>query len=226
MCVPGSCQCVIVPPERGLVGLLPCLPTNYFVATGLPVNVFTFFMNSTLLAGQEMKDEEVAVQRWALQIGKKNWFQCIPCLLLDTWNLPYLPETPKDYFVQGGNSPSINDHCFYSLWNPRVYIYIYIYICGIMCYIILPRLIALTISYCMWIYHYPWWPLIIKWLIIHKLSGSQHSHCLTLARLAEFELIRVHLAAGCNFSLLEKQTAICLSCCPSPSLSLQYPPSN
>ena len=25
---------------------------------------------------------------------------------------------------------------------------------------------------------------------------------------------------------LEKQTAICLSCCPSPSLSLQYPPSN
>ena len=32
--------------------------------------------------------------------------------------------------------------------------------------------------------------------------------------------------AGCNFSLLEKQTAICLSCCPSPSLSLQYPPSN
>ena len=63
VCVPGSCQCVIVPPERGLVGLLPCLPTNYFVATGLPVNVFTFFMNSTLLAGQEMKDEEVAVQR-------------------------------------------------------------------------------------------------------------------------------------------------------------------
>ena len=60
----------------------------------------------------------------------------------------------------------------------------------------------------------------------HKLSGSQHSHCLTLAHLAEFELIRVHLAAGCNFSLLEKQTAICLSCCPSPSLSLQYPPSN
>lgn len=44
VCVPGSCQCVIVPPERGLVGLLPCLPTNYFVAsTGLPVNVFTFF---------------------------------------------------------------------------------------------------------------------------------------------------------------------------------------
>ena len=41
-----------------------------------------------------------------------------------------------------------------------------------------------------------------------------------------FKLIRVHLAAGCNFSLLEKQTAICLSCCPSPSLSLQYPPSN
>ena len=32
--------------------------------------------------------------------------------------------------------------------------------------------------------------------------------------------------AGCNFSLLEKQTAICLSCCPSPSLSLQYPPCN
>ena len=125
VCVPGSCQCVIVPPERGLVGLLPCLPTNYFVPTGLPVNVFTFFMNSTLLAGQEMKDEEVAVQRWALQIGKKNWFQCIPCLLLDTWNLPYLPETPKDYFVQGGNSPSINDHCFYSLWNPRVYIYMW-----------------------------------------------------------------------------------------------------
>ena len=37
---------------------------------------------------------------------------------------------------------------------------------------------------------------------------------------------RVHLAAGCNFSLLEKQKAICLSCCPSSSLSLQYPPSN
>ena len=90
----------------------------------------------------------------------------------------------------------------------------------------LPKLIALTISYCMWIYHYHWWPLIIKWLIINKLSGSQHGHCLTLAHLAEFELIRVHLAAGCNFSLLEKQTAICLSCCPSPSLSLQYPPSN
>ena len=63
-------------------------------------------------------------------------------------------------------------------------------------------------------------------LIINKLSGSQHSHCLTLAHLAEFELILLHLAAGCNFSLLEKQTAICLSCCPSPSLSLQHPPSN
>ena len=73
---------------------------------------------------------------------------------------------------------------------------------------------------------YHWWPLIIKWLIINKLSGSQHSHCLTLAHLAEFKLIRVHLAAGCNFSLLEKQTAICLSCCPSPSVSLPYPPSN
>ena len=57
-------------------------------------------------------------------------------------------------------------------------------------------------------------------------NGFLHSHCLTLAHLAEFKLIRVHLAAGCNFSLLEKQTAICLSCCPSPSVSLQYPPSN
>ena len=33
-----------------------------------------------------------------------------------------------------------------------------------------------------------------------------------------------NVSSGCNFSLLEKQTAICLSCCPSPSVSLQYPP--
>ena len=61
-----------------------------------------------------------------------------------------------------------------------------------------------------------------QWLLI----GVQVCHLPGLKPSKSFKLIRVHLAAGCNFSLLEKQTAICLFCCPSPSLSLQYPPSN
>ena len=74
VCVPGSCQCVIVPPERGLVGLLPCLPTNYFVATGLPVNAFTFFMNSTLLAGQETKMKRLQCRDELYRLGKRTGF--------------------------------------------------------------------------------------------------------------------------------------------------------
>ena len=61
------------------------------------------------------------------RLGKRTGFSAfhVCCWIPEIYiNLPCLQETPKDYFIQGGNSPSINDHCFYSLWNPRVYMYV------------------------------------------------------------------------------------------------------
>ena len=57
----------------------------------------------------------------------------------------------------------------------------------------------------------------------HKATAMAQGHS-TAAAIASYR--RSTSVCQASNAWFEKQTAICLSCCPSPSLSLQYPPSN